>query len=59
MSPKIKQQSLTDDFQKYTKSTRKALFFTEMDELVPWERIKEVHSLFRNALSTQSQATQI
>lgn len=33
----MKQQSLTDRFEKYRKQTRKEQFLTEMDDLIPWE----------------------
>lgn len=37
----MRQQSLTDGFEKHRKKTRKERFLEEMDEIIPWQRLSD------------------
>ena len=38
----MKQQSLTDGFEKYRKKTRKEQFLEDMEHIIPWQGLVEV-----------------
>ena len=38
----MRQQSLTDDFEKYRKKTRKEQFLEDMDSIIPWKELVDV-----------------
>lgn len=37
----MRQQSLTDGFEKHRKKTRKERFLEKMDQIIPWQRLSE------------------